>query len=411
MTQQTEDERRHVALFVIHYPAYGGPHNRILRIAEPLRAAGWDCAVVLPTEPGNAVSWLRSGGVPVIERPLGRVRRMRSPWPNLQMLASAPGEIAGLRTVIREWDPDVVVVGNLVMPHAAIAAMLERRAVLWQIVDTAVPKLLQLIVMPLVRRLADAVAYGGAQLRHEHVAATRLPQPWYVIPPPVDTARFTASAKARIEVRSELNIGESDPVIGQVVAINPKKGLEYFLRAAAIIVRSRLDARFMILGSAHSTHTAYYHELRALQAQLGLSERQVLWLGDRADTERYYAAIDIFAVTSVPRSEGTTTTSMEALACEVPVVATDVGAISEVVADHECGYLVEPNNPTAFAGRVLTLLGDDRLRQELGASGRQRTMGQFDVKVCVERYVEAFEGALMHRANRRNLPRKEKVSL
>ena len=141
---QTKDgQRRRLALFVIHYPAFGGPHNRVLRIAQPLHAVGWDCAVVLPDEPGNAVPWLRSGDVPVIEQPLGRVRRIGSPLPNMRMLAAAPREIAGLREVIREWDPDVVVVGNLVMPHAAIAAHLERCPVLWQIVDTAVPKVLR----------------------------------------------------------------------------------------------------------------------------------------------------------------------------------------------------------------------------------------------------------------------------
>jgi glycosyltransferase involved in cell wall biosynthesis len=402
MSLQAKDgQRRRRALFVIHYPAFGGPHNRVLRIAQPLHAVGWDCAVVLPTEPGNAVSWLRSSDVPVIEKPLSRVRRIGSPLPNLRMLASAPGEIAGLRAVIREWNPDVVVVGNLVMPHAAIAAHLERRPVLWQIVDTAVPKVLQLVVMPLVRRWADAVAYGGSQLRHEHIGATRLPQPWYVISPPVDIGRFTASPQRRAEVRAELKIEEGSPVIGQVVAINPKKGLEYFLRAAAIIAQSRPDARFMIVGSAQDAHLDYYKELRSLQAQLGLSEEQVRWLGDQAAAERYYAAMDVFAVTSVPRSEGTTTTSMEALACEVPVVATDVGAVSEVVVDGECGYLVEPNNPEAFAERVDRLLGDQHLRQELGAGGRVRTVARFDVNVCIERYVEAFDGAISYRQHHR----------
>jgi glycosyltransferase involved in cell wall biosynthesis len=398
---RSTEVRRRVALFVLHYPAFGGPHNRILRIAEPLRAAGWDCAVVLPTEPGNAVSWLRSRDVAVIEMPLSRVRRIASPLPNCRMLAAAPREINGLRQVIREWNPDVVVVGNLVMPHAAIAAHLERRPVLWQIVDTAVPKLLQLIVMPFVRRWADAVAYGGSRLRYEHAGAERLPQPWYVISPPVDTRRFTANSESRAEVRDELKIGMHSPVIGQVVAINPKKGLDYFLRAAAIIVREHPDTRFMILGSAHSTHMAYYEELRSLQAQLGLSEQQVLWLGDQADAERYYSAMDIFAVTSVPRSEGTTTTSMEALACEVPVVATDVGAVSEVVVDGECGYLVKPNDPATFANRANLLLRDEHLRQTLGTAGRRRAVERFDVKVCVEHYLRAFEGATLYFAGRK----------
>ena len=222
-----------------------------------------------------------------------------------------------------------------------------------------------------------------------------------MISPPVDTGRFIASPQRRAEVRAELEIAESSPVIGQVVAINPKKGLEYFLRAAAIIAQSRPDARFMIIGSAQDAHMGYYDKLRSLQVQLGLSEEQVRWLGDQAATERYYAAMDIFAVTSVPRSEGTTTTSMEALACEVPVVATDVGAVSEVVVDGECGYLVEPDSPEAFAAGVDHLLDEDDLLRELGKAGRVRTVARFDVNICTERYVEAFEGASANRQHHR----------
>ena len=323
---------------------------------------------------------------------------MKNPVPNIQMLIHAPSEIRSLRAIIRDWDPDVVVVSNLLMPHAAIAAQLESRAVVWQIVDTAVPRSLQLLVMPMVRRWADAVVYGGARLEGEHLGTKSLKQPSFVVSPPVDTVRFRADLNFRTEVRKELGIDQDALVVGQVVALNPKKGLEYFLRAMAILVKKRSDVCFLIVGAAQGDHVEYSDELKRLQAELGLSDRQVLWIGDRSDTERFYAAMDVFTVSSVPKSEGTTTTAMEALACEVPVVATDVGAVSEVVVHGENGYLVMPNNPEALARHIELLLGDEKLRQELGAAGRRRTTERFDVDVCVERYVGAFEGALKYRA-------------
>lgn len=392
---------RRAVLFVLHYPMFGGPHNRILRITEPFRAAGWDCAVVLPTEKGNAAPWLRSGGVEVIETPLHRLRRLKSPPPNITMLWSSPREIAALRAIMRNWDPEVVVVGNLLMPHAAIAAHLESRAVVWQIVDTAVPKALQVFLMPLVGRLSDAVIYGGAGLQQAHLGAERLRQPSFVVSPPVDTSRFRADADSRADVRREFGIGEDAPVVGQVAAISPKKGLEYFVRAAALIAQVHPEVRFLIVGSAHGLHEAYFEDLKRLQANLGLSDTQVYWLGDRADTERYYAAMDVFTMSSIPNSEGTTTTSMEALACEVPVVATNVGAVSEVVVDGENGYLVRPNDPEELAQRVNVLLQDVGRRHDFGATGRRRTIENFDVNVCVERYVKAFESALAFRGLRR----------
>lgn len=386
------------ALFVLHYPAFGGPHNRIVRLAEPLRRRGWEVAAVLPSERGNAADWLRGAGIDVIQTPLSRVRRGRDPRPNLRMFGQAPAEIRALRTIIRRRSPDAVVLGNLVMPHAAIAASLERRAVLWQIVDTSVPLGLQLVVMPLVAGLADCVVYGGRGLRDAHLGATRIRAPWCVISPPVDTRRFRANRAVRTAVRQEIGLGDDDPVVGQVVAINPKKGLEGFLKAAVEVLRVHPRTRFVIVGSAGEAHTSYLDELRRLQTALGLRAEQVLWLGDRSDAERFYAAMDVFVVSSVPNSEGTTTTAMEALACEVPVVATDVGAVSEVVVNGLTGVLVPPMNELALAAAIGRLLGSERERAEMGTVGRERTTAMFDVEVCADSYARAFEAALTHRA-------------
>ncbi|MGA8363654.1 MAG: glycosyltransferase family 4 protein [Solirubrobacteraceae bacterium] len=381
----------------MHYPAFGGPHNRVLRIAKPLRELGWETKIVLPTEPGNAAPWLSDSGVKVTTIPLSRIRRIRDPRVNIHTLVFAPKEIGGLRKEIRRWNPDVVLVGNLVMPHAAIAARLENRAVLWQIVDTSVPRILQRLVMPFVRHLADGVIYGGASLRQQHHGTEGLPQPYFVIPPPVDTARFVANNDSRRQVRHELGIEDDVPIIGQVVAINPKKGLEGFLYAAAEIVKRYPQARFLIIGSAHDAHKGHLRHLESVQAGLGLTHSQILWLGDKTATERYYAAMDVFAISSVPQSEGTTTTAMEALACGVPVVATDVGAVSEVVRSGENGYIVQSNNPPELARQVEVLLANPRLRQEFGVAGRARMCDHFDVSMCVSRYIEAFDASLKHR--------------
>ena len=387
------------ALFVHHYPAFGGPQNRVLRLAPPLAQKGWTVSIVLPTEEGNAAPRLRSAGVDVIQTPLGRLRRVRDPRPNLTMLSRAPHEIWQLRQIIRATQASVVIVGNLLMPHGAIAARLEGRAVLWQIVDTTVPPVLQLGVMPMVRILADALAYGGASLPSQHVGARRLPQPAFVVPPPVDTRTFVADATARAAVREELAIPPDAPLVGQVANINPTKGLDGFLRAAALVRRSIPRARFVIVGSVHDAHASYFDALQRLQGQLDL-DTSMLWIGDRGDVERYYAAMDVFVVSSLPRSEGTTTTAMEALACCVPVVATDVGAIHEVVIDGMTGRPVPPESPNALASAIVALLRDETFRRTLGSAGRQHVVENFDLELCAGRYVDAFTAAIDHQARR-----------
>lgn len=355
--------------------------------------------MALPSEDGNAASWLRTGGIDVIQTPLSRLRRVRDPRPSLETLLRAPKEIQGLRSIIRSTHADVVVVSSLLMPHAAIAARLERPAVIWQIVDTAVPTIVQVGSMTLVRILSDAVIYGGASLPARHLGARRLPQPATVISPPVETAKFIPNSEARATVRRNLGIDVHAPVIGQVVSINPTKGLDGFLRAAAIIRRAVPEAQFVIVGSVHRAHAAHLDALRVLQGELGL-DSSVHWVGERPDTERFYAAMDVFVVSSLPRSEGTTTTAMEALACEVPVVATNVGAVHEVVLDNLTGRLVPAEEPESLASAVVALLADQPSRRRLGLRGRQHIVQNYDLQMCADRYVTAFVAALDRRTRR-----------
>jgi glycosyltransferase involved in cell wall biosynthesis len=386
-------------LFVLHYPAFAGPHNRVLRVARPLAKLGWSVSIVLPTESGNAAPRLEAGGVEVIQTPLSRLRRLTDPRPNLVMLTAARREVDELRRIIRAKNAAVVVVGNLLMPHGAIAARLEGRAVVWQIVDTSVPRVLQIGAILAVRCLADAVVYGGRSLPQQHIGATRLRQSTFVISPPVDTATFIPDSHAGAAVRRELGISADALVVGQVAALNPTKGLDGFLRAAAIVAKALPRAAFVIVGSAHAAHASYLDELRRLERELGL-EGRVHWAGDRSDTQRYYAAMDLFVVSSLPRSEGTTTTSMEALSCRVPVVATDVGAVREVVVDGLAGKLVPPLSDAALASAIIQLLENPEERRTLGSAGRRHVVENFDLQLCVSRYVEAFNAALRHRGSR-----------
>jgi glycosyltransferase involved in cell wall biosynthesis len=127
----------------------------------------------------------------------------------------------------------------------------------------------------------------------------------------------------------------------------------------------------------------------------------VVFAGEQGDVERWYPAFDLHLITSLPRSEGTTTTAMEAQACAVPVVATRVGAVAEVVIDGVTGVLVPPERPDAIADAVLRLLGDGGLRARMGAAGRDAALERFDVERAADVYIRAYDAALAHAASRR----------
>jgi glycosyltransferase involved in cell wall biosynthesis len=397
-------------LTVIHYPFFGGPHNRALRLAEPLGRAGAETTVLLPDDPGNAAQRLRSAGIDVVTMPLHRLRATLHPFTHLRLAARFWPEVRAIRNLIRERNIDLVQVDGLVNPHGAIAARLEDVPVVWVLLDTRPPILLRRAMMPLVTRLADSVMFDGHGLIAAHPAGAALLNRSFVYYPQVDVTAYFPGCADQGRVRAELGIPPAGPVVGTVANINPQKGLQYFIQAAALIKRRVPDAWFLVVGAFYDTHAAYAQRLRDLAERLGVWNSMV-FPGFRDDVERMFSAMDVSLITSVPRSEGTTTTAQESMAVGVPVVATDVGAVSEVVEDGVTGYVVPPLDPEAIAEAALRLMQDPALREGMGRAGRQRALERFSLETCAQVHLEAYDHALRRRGRPGVLPEKQPASL
>jgi glycosyltransferase involved in cell wall biosynthesis len=388
-------------LWISHFPVFGGPHNLALRLAEPLSHRGVETVYALPRAPGSAGSAaerLRDGGIEVEEIELGRLRSSRDPRVQLATLASARGDVRRIAELVRRHRADAVLLTGLANPHAAFAAREAGAAVIWQIADSRTPAPLRLAMMPLVRRLADTVMINGQALVASHVGSRPLHRPTFLFAGVVDTDRFRPDPERGAEARRALGVPPEALFVGTIANINPQKGIEYFVRAAAPIHAARPDARFLIHGHRYETHRSYEQMLeRELRDSTVPSDRFVFTEGP---PEGYYPALDVKLITSVPRSEGTTSTAMEAMACAVPVVATDVGAVAEVVEDGVTGFVVPPLDPAAIAAATLRLAGDADLRASAGEAGRQIARRRYSAPISAEVYVEALEAAQGFRARR-----------
>lgn len=385
-------------LCVVHSPFFGGPHNEALRLRGPLARLGWELEVAIPAEPGSARARLEAGGVPVHSLPLSRVRASVDPRLPLRLVRNFRRDVRRLEDLIEEVGADVVQIGGLVNPHAAIAARRRGKAVVWQIVDSRAPAPVRRAAMVLVRRFADAVMFDGAALIPLH-GGESLQVPAFVYLPPVDTEQFAPGRERGLPVREELDIPPDAPVVGTVSSVVPMKGLEHFVAAAGTIAEARSDARFVVVGSVPSSHAAYGERVRRAAGELGL-RHPIVFAGGRDDVERWLPAFDVNLITSVPRSEGTTTTALEAQACGIPLVATRVGAVAEVVEDGVTGFVVPPLRPDLIAAKVLELLADDALRARMGAAGREAACERFGSERAAAVYVEAYEAAFSTAASR-----------
>ncbi|MGB7070549.1 MAG: N-acetyl-alpha-D-glucosaminyl L-malate synthase BshA [Pyrinomonadaceae bacterium] len=137
--------------------------------------------------------------------------------------------------------------------------------------------------------------------------------------------------------------------------------------------------------------------VKHLAKGLGVAD-DVIFVGKKANISGYLGASDLFLLPSELESFGLA--ALEAHACELPVIATRIGGIPEVVNDGESGFLSEIGDTTAMAHDALTLLGDDEMRKEFGRRGRELAIERYSTEKIIPQYISFYEKVLNHRSNR-----------
>ena len=383
-------------LSVIHYPTFGGPHNQVLRLDKPLRVRGFETLAVLPDEPGNAFGRLSDAGVEVIRIPLGRVRARLDWGVQRKSLRTLVGDLPRLTRLIRERDVDLVVLHGSMNLQAAVAARRCGRPTVVQMIDTRPPRALLLALAPFIRAFATTVMSTGHAVADAHYGLPSDPDRLFVFFPPVDTNLFRPDDAARRDVRSELGFGEDDVVVGCVANFTPQKSLETFVDVARRLASARPDVRFALFGSRMATHADYEERVLAAAGPLIRDGRMVV-RDVGGDVPRYVRALDVFLATAGPRSEGISTTILEAMASGISVVSTDVGSIREAVTHGVTGFLAPPLETQALARDVIDLVDNPRERASMAEAARRRAVRDFDVERCADVHARAFEAALSRR--------------
>jgi L-malate glycosyltransferase len=188
-----------------------------------------------------------------------------------------------------------------------------------------------------------------------------------------------SGGSARGFFHRELGLPENARLIAVVSRLNPLKGIEYFLEAAAILAARFEDVYFPIVGDGIDPE--YTAGLKDLAARLGLG-RRVIFTGFRLDISSILPDLLVSVLPSL--SEGLSNVLLESMAAGVPVVATNVGGNPEAVEEGVTGILVPPRNPAALADAVGTLLENQDLAIRFGASGRRRIEVHFSLDRMVQ---------------------------
>jgi sugar transferase (PEP-CTERM/EpsH1 system associated) len=197
----------------------------------------------------------------------------------------------------------------------------------------------------------------------------------------IDTARYAERCDAAA-VRQSLGIPAEAPVVGTVGRLNEVKRQDLLIRAFSKIRARKSAAHLIIVGDG-----PLMQPLRNLATGLGLGECVHL-VGYQAHTTPYLRAMDVFALTS--RSEGMPQAVLEASIAGLPVVASRVGGLPEVVDDGVSGVLFDPGAENALVDALLRILDDPDLGRRMGDAARLRVESRFDVKRMASDYHRHF---------------------
>ena len=208
-----------------------------------------------------------------------------------------------------------------------------------------------------------------------------------VVPNGIDLSRFTGPVRP-CALRGEHGISPWAPLLGVVARLEPEKGHRHLIDAMPSVLRAVPDAWLAVVGEGSEADA-----LRAQAAALGpaVADR-VVFTGPRDDISAITADLTVAVLPSLREAQGISL--LEAMARRVPVVASAVGGIPEVVTHGVDGLLVPPGDPAALADAIVELLRDPDLRRRQGEAGRRTVAERFSIDAQVRRIQAVYDEEL-----------------
>lgn len=346
----------------------GGAEQLLCAYAPHLRALGKPVSVlVLSDRNGNPrAHTLREAGIPVRLVPVDKLRRLdqistfvRALRAERPMLVHAHLEFSSLLSAATRrlhGAPVVATLHTLETPTLANRDGM-RRLVMHKALDRCADRVLCLSVAAKTLMRQNGLAHA----------------PIDVIPNGIDIEAFRPAQPAtRAAVRRELGLSPDAPVILTVAVLRPAKGIDRLVTALAAVRQHHPDVELLVVGDGP--------QLAALQRQAaeeGVADC-VRFTGFRSDIAAIMGAADVFVLPTLDDAQPTVV--MEAMACGVPVIASAVGGIPEMMQDDDAGILVPPNDVVALAEALGALLADPARRQRMSAAARRTAVLRFSLE-------------------------------
>lgn len=367
---------------IIKVVRIAGAEQHLLTLLEGLRANHIDAQLLLLVEPSNPMeNYVQAAGaraIPVQRRVIGSHLDMSLHyrlWKTLKELKPdivhthlLHGDLFGIPAARAASVPVVITSRHNDNAFRHRPPIRQMNRTLWQMVDAGVA-----ISQALTRFCVEV----------EGAPADRMHTIYYGL----DPDRWLVDVKgARVVLRRELGMGKHDLLVGIACRLIEQKGVAYGLRAFDRVAEQFPDTHLVVAGDGPLC------DALENQARWMVANERVHFLGWRSDVPFLLAALDILLVPSL--WEGFGLVLLEAMAQAIPVIASDVSALPEIVVHAETGLLVPPRDVNALADALALLLDDKALRRHLGLMGQDRLEQCFAASRMIGETIALYEQLL-----------------
>ncbi|MFC1510464.1 glycosyltransferase family 4 protein [Candidatus Omnitrophota bacterium] len=385
-------ESKKKILFVTHGTGIYGSERCMLDLLKKLDRSKYVPIVMIKSE-GPLSQELERLDIEIIIYPIKNwiaFPEEFSRWHFREVFFDMPKRLRFIGNVIEEKKIALVYTNSMVVIDGALAAKLKRIPHIMHIHEILKGEPFYRPYMPiwLVHKL---VRFLSAQVLVESLAEKKAilgdrvdeNKKLHVVPNAVDCERFTVqSDDARAyDYRAEINVKKDVKLVGIIARIVDSKGQRDFIDAAKIVIDSYANVCFAIIGGGDKNLLSQYKR----QVEDAGIARQVVFSELRKNIVPVIRSLDVLV--SASRIEPFGLTIIEAMALGKPVVATRCGGPGETVVDGQTGFLVPIKSPAEMAVRILKLLNDQKLAEEMGAKGQARALKNYNVNLYGEKII------------------------
>ena len=360
-------DRKPKVLLLIDEASVGGGQNHVLWLAEGLAGDGFQVAVACEAR-GYLVDELQSAGINHFSV---EIRNTVS-----------PKSFRALWKVVREFSPDIVHThGGTAGLYGRIVGHLQKRLIVhtyhgihYLHFEGFLKKYLYLTFDRQLLRWTNAticVAESDRTLALEQRLAKR--ESNYLIPNGISVERMKVRLNRNLDRRKQKS---EKVIIGTIGRLHEQKGHKYFVEAAAELVKQLPNIEIRIIGDGDCRT-----QLQAQVVDLGLQD-VIYFMGTRRDIAAQLSQMDVFVLPSL--WEGMPFVLLEAMAAGVPIVATNVDGVSEILKHEFEGVLVPPRDPHALAEAIVKVFRNKKRTREIVVNAKKKIAAEFSIEKMVQ---------------------------